>query len=76
MRRWPEGEAGESVTGREEEASRLMARWYGNREIAARLSASVRTVEAHKTNGTRKPRLAGRGDLVGYAIFRGWMRNA
>lgn len=74
MRRWPKGEAGESVTEREEEALRLIACGYGNTEIAARLSASVRTVEAHKTNGARKPGLAGRGD-VGYAVFRGWMRN-
>lgn len=71
----PEGEAGESVTEREEEVLRLIARGYSNKEIAARLSVSVKTVEAHKTNGMRKLGLAGRSDIVEYAIFRGWMRN-
>ena len=70
-----EGGGGESVSGREEEVLRLIALGHSNKEIAARLSVSVKTVEAHKANGMRKLGLGGRTDLVGYAIFRGWMRN-
>ena len=65
----------ESVTGREEEVLRLIALGYSNKEIAGRLSISVKTVEAHKANGMRKLGLGTRMDIVSYAIFRGWMQN-
>jgi two-component system response regulator NreC len=65
----------ESISEREEEVLRLIARGYSNKEIAAHLSLSVKTVEAHKTNGMRKLGLAGRNAIVDYAIFRGWMKN-
>ena len=65
----------EDVTEREEEVLRLIARGHSNKEIAARLSVSVKTVEAHKTNGMRKLGLAASHDIVDYAIFRGWMKN-
>jgi DNA-binding NarL/FixJ family response regulator len=68
-------ESGEPVTQREEEVLRLIALGYSNKEIAARLSVSVKTVEAHKANGMRKLGLGTRIDIVSYAIFRGWMRN-
>ena len=75
--RRPEAGAGpkEDVTEREEEVLRLIARGHSNKEIAARLSVSVKTVEAHKTNGMRKLGLGARTDIVSYAIFRGWMQN-
>ena len=65
----------EALSEREEEVLRLIARGHSNKEIAARLSVSVKTVEAHKTNGMRKLGLAARNDIVDYAIFRGWMKN-
>ncbi|HEX8556766.1 MAG TPA: response regulator transcription factor [Pyrinomonadaceae bacterium] len=68
-------EVGESVSEREEEVLRLIALGHSNKEIAARLSVSVKTVEAHKANGMRKLGLGSRTDVVSYAIFRGWMRN-
>jgi two-component system response regulator NreC len=68
-------ESGEPVTAREEEVLRQIALGYSNKEIAARLSVSVKTVEAHKANGARKLGLGTRMDIVSYAIFRGWMRN-
>jgi DNA-binding NarL/FixJ family response regulator len=68
-------EAGEPVSEREEEVLRLIARGHSNKEIAARLSVSVKTVEAHKANAMRKLGLADRAAIVDYAIFRGWMRN-
>jgi DNA-binding NarL/FixJ family response regulator len=68
-------ESGEPVSEREEEVLRLIALGYSNKEIAARLSVSVKTVEAHKANGMRKLGLGTRIDIVSYAIFRNWMRN-
>jgi DNA-binding NarL/FixJ family response regulator len=75
--RSPAGEAEpkEGLTEREDEVLRLIARGYSNKEIAARLDISVKTVEAHKANAMRKLGLAGRSDIVNYAIFRGWMGN-
>jgi DNA-binding NarL/FixJ family response regulator len=72
--RGPEAGA-ESVSEREEEVLRMISRGHSNKEIAARLSVSVKTVEMHKANGMRKLGLGGRTDIVDYAIFRGWMRN-
>jgi len=68
-------ESGEPISEREEEALRLIALGYSNKEIATRLSVSVKTVEAHKANGMRKLGLGTRMDIVSYAIFRGWMQN-
>jgi DNA-binding NarL/FixJ family response regulator len=67
--------SGKAVSEREEEVLRLIALGYSNKEIAARLSISVKTVEAHKANGARKLGLGTRMDIISYAIFRGWMRN-
>jgi two-component system response regulator NreC len=69
----PESE--EPVGEREEEVLRLIALGHSNKEIAAGLSVSVKTVEAHKANGMRKLGLGTRTDIVSYAIFRGWMQN-
>jgi two-component system, NarL family, response regulator NreC len=65
----------ESISEREEEMLRLIARGHSNKEVAARLDLSVKTVEAHKANAMRKLGLSGRSDIVDYAIFRGWMQN-
>ena len=55
---------------------RLIASGYSNKEIAARLSLSVKTVEAHKANAMRKLGLTGRIDIVKYAVLQGWLHNA
>lgn len=65
-----------SVTDREAEVLRLIASGYGNKEIAARLGLSAKTVEAHKSNAMRKLELTGRIDIVKYAILQGWLDTA
>lgn len=72
--RRPPGEAS-SLTEREAEVLRLIASGYGNKEIAARLDLSVKTVEAHKANAMRKLDLGGRIDIVKYAILQGWLES-
>ena len=52
---------GDALSDREEEVLRLIARGFTNREIAARLDVSVKTVETHKARameklGLRQPR--------------------
>jgi DNA-binding NarL/FixJ family response regulator len=67
--------SGAAVSERESEVLRLIASGYSNKEIAARLSLSVKTVEAHKANATRKLGLNGRIDIVNYAVLQGWLHN-
>jgi two-component system response regulator NreC len=66
---------GVTPTERESEVLRLIASGYSNKEIAGRLTLSVKTVEAHKANAMRKLGLTGRIDIVKYAILQGWLDN-
>lgn len=63
------------ITDREGEVLRLMAWGHSNKEIAARLDVSVKTVEVHKANAMRKLNLRGRIDIVRYAVLQGWLRE-
>jgi DNA-binding NarL/FixJ family response regulator len=62
-----------ALTEREAAVLRLIASGHSNKEIAAQLSLSVKTVEAHKANAMRKLDLTGRIDIVKYAILQGWL---
>jgi two-component system, NarL family, response regulator NreC len=64
------------LSERESGVLRLIASGYSNKEIAAQLSLSVKTVEAHKANAMRKLGLRGRIDIVKYAILQGWLENS
>jgi two-component system, NarL family, response regulator NreC len=64
-----------TLSERESEVLRLIASGYSNKEIAARLTLSVKTVEAHKANAMRKLGLNGRIDIVKYALLQGWLHN-
>ena len=66
---------GGSLTERESDVLRMIASGYSNKEIAGQLSLSVKTVEAHKANAMRKLGLAGRIDIVKYAMLQGWLHN-
>ena len=65
-----------ALTDRESEVLRLIASGYSYKEIAAQLSVSVKTVDAHKVNAMRKLDLTGRIDIVKYAMLQGWLHNA
>jgi DNA-binding NarL/FixJ family response regulator len=64
------------ITERETEVLRLMAVGHSNKEIAAALDISVKTVEVHKANVMRKLGLRGRIDIVRYAVLQGWLQDA
>jgi len=63
------------LSEREEEVMRLVAWGYTNKEVAAYLNISVKTVETHKTNLMEKLDLKGRADVVRYALRQGWLRE-
>jgi DNA-binding NarL/FixJ family response regulator len=66
----------EELSPRELEVLRLLARGYANREIAAELGISVKTVDAHKANGMGKLGMSSRIELVRFAILQGWLRES
>jgi len=57
-----------SLTSREAEIIRLYAEGMSNQEIAAKLSISVKTVEAHKNNIMQKFQFRSTVDMVKFAI--------
>ena len=72
----PDGVVREELSPREQEVLRLLARGYANREIAAELGISVKTVDAHRANGMGKLGMSSRIELVRYGIFHGWLRES
>jgi two-component system, NarL family, response regulator NreC len=60
---------------REQEVLRMIAWGHSNKEIAASLNLSIKTVEVHKANAMRKLDMRSRIDIVRYAILRGWLQN-
>ncbi|HEX7998420.1 MAG TPA: response regulator transcription factor [Pyrinomonadaceae bacterium] len=62
-------------SAREREVLRMIAWGYSNKEIAARLDLSVKTVEVHKANAMRKLCMTSRIDIVRYAILQGWLQD-
>jgi DNA-binding NarL/FixJ family response regulator len=74
--RTPPTEPTTPLSPRETEVLRLIAWGNTNKEIAARLDLSVKTVEAHKANGMRKLGMRGRIDIVRYALLQGWLHES
>ena len=68
------GGAANGLSGRELEVMRLLAQGYSNKEIAAQLELSVKTVETYKARSMEKLGLRSRVDLVRLATERGWLR--
>lgn len=65
--------SGAELSDRETEVVRLIALGYSNKEIAARLKLSVKTVETYKTRSLEKLGVRTRVDIVQYAAKRGWL---
>jgi len=62
-----------AISDRESEVLRLVAVGHSNKEIAARLNISIKTVEVHKANAMRKLGLTGRVDIIRYGVLQGWL---
>jgi DNA-binding NarL/FixJ family response regulator len=61
------------ISDRETDVLRLIAIGHSNKEVAAQLKISVKTVEVHKANAMRKLGLTGRVDLIRYGMLQGWL---
>jgi DNA-binding NarL/FixJ family response regulator len=68
-------DANGSLSEREAEVLRLIAWGHSNKEIAARLGVSVKTVESHKANSMKKLGMQSRIDIVRFALLQGWLQD-
>ncbi len=66
----PEDPALDQLTPREAEVMRLLARGYAYKEVARRLSISIKTVETHASSVLRKLQLSNRHELSRWAATR------
>lgn len=63
------------LSERETEVLRLIAWGHSNKEIAAQLDISVKTVETYKARLMEKLDLRSRADIVRYALHQGWLQD-
>ncbi len=68
-------QASRELSEREAEVLRLIAWGYSNKEIAARMEISVKTVEAHKANAMKRLEMRSRIDIVRFALLQGWLQD-
>ncbi len=66
--------ANPALSERELEVIRLVAQGFTNKEVAAQLDVSAKTIETYKTRSMEKLGLRGRVDLVQAALARGWLQ--
>jgi DNA-binding NarL/FixJ family response regulator len=66
---------GSQLSERETEVLCLIAKGYSNKEIAAHLDLSVKTVETYKARLMEKLELRSRVDIVRYALRQGWLQD-
>jgi len=64
-----------ALSDRERSVLHLLAVGYTNKEIAARMKISVKTVETYKNRGMEKLDLQSRVDVVRYACQKGWLND-
>ena len=63
------------LSDREGEVLRLTAQGHSNKEIAAQLNVSVKTVETYKARSMEKLGLRSRVDIVRLAAESGWLQS-
>jgi DNA-binding NarL/FixJ family response regulator len=63
------------LTPREIQVLKLMAWGHSNKETAAKLDLSVKTVETHKTKAMQKLGMQSRIDVVQFAVLEGWLKD-
>lgn len=63
------------LSDREKEVLVLFAWGHSNKEIAAKLNISVKTVETYRARIGEKLNLKSRTDIVRYALLQGWLKE-
>jgi DNA-binding NarL/FixJ family response regulator len=66
---------GGELSERETEVAQQTAAGYSNKEIAARLELSIKTVETYRARAMEKLGLQSRSGLVRYAVQQGWLQD-
>ena len=66
-------EIGAALSQREEEVLRLAAQGFSNKEAAAKLQLSVKTIETYRARAAEKLGLRTRAEIVRYGAARGWL---
>ncbi len=66
----------QALSERERDVLVRIATGFSNKEIAAELGLSVKTVESYKARATEKLGLKTRVDIVRYAAKRGWLETS
>ena len=69
------GPSKDSMSAREEEVLRLIAEGFSNKEIAARLAVSTKSVETYKARCMEKLGLTSRVEIVRFALQEGWLER-
>jgi DNA-binding NarL/FixJ family response regulator len=75
-RQSPTGVPVVSLSEREAEVIRLIARGHTSKEMAQTLGLSPRTLETYKARAMSKLNLRTRADLIRYALRCGWLKDA
>ena len=64
------------LTSREAEVLQLVAEGFANKQIAAELSISIKTVEKHRQQAMNKLNIHDIAGLTRYAMSKGWVEAA
>jgi DNA-binding NarL/FixJ family response regulator len=64
------------LTSREAEVLQLVAEGLANKQIAAELSISIKTVEKHRQQAMNKLNIHDVAGLTRYAIAKGWVERS
>jgi DNA-binding NarL/FixJ family response regulator len=64
------------LTSREAEVLQLVAEGFANKQIAAELAISIKTVEKHRQQAMNKLNIHDIAGLTRYAISKGWVERA
>jgi DNA-binding NarL/FixJ family response regulator len=64
-----------SLTSREAEVLQLVAEGFANKQIAAELSISIKTVEKHRQQAMNKLNIHDIAGLTRYAMSKGWVEG-
>jgi DNA-binding NarL/FixJ family response regulator len=65
--------ADEELSPREEAVLKLAAQGFSNKEVAANLDISIKSIETYKARATAKLGLRTRADIVRYGATHGWL---
>lgn len=65
-----------SLTTREAEVLKFIALGYTNKEIAAMISVTMKSIETYKSRACEKLHLHARTQIVRYAAIQGWLNLA